>query len=319
MEEAGRAKKYTLQAEAPGRVEKIVHEAESADRSVADECELPSFFIIGPPRTGSSWLYEVLRSRTRLPGPSKETRFFDTHYHRGLKWYLAHYEPPSKDHAALRTGEVAPTYFASSLARERIAGVAPNAKIVVVFRNPVDRIVSLYRLKRAYGLIPWEFEQALERDPELIESGRYASHLRLWQRSFGSSNVMAALYDDLLENPQRFVNRLADFIRVPRFELADWEYGRVHDSESMTHPRSYHRARYATLVADWFKARRMDHWVNAFKKSRFRKLVLGGGPPFPKLSERALEQLSRILEPEVEELEEILRRDLSRWKMLKAA
>jgi hypothetical protein len=281
--------------------------------------ELPSFFLIGPPRTGSSWLHEVLRGHVRLPSISKETRFFDTHFHRGLKWYMAHFEADSGEPAVRRTGEVAPTYFASSLARERIAAVAPGARIVCVFRNPVDRIVSLYRLKRAYGLIPWEFELALERDPELIESGRYASHLRLWQRSFGSRNVLAGMYDDLRENPQRFVNQLVDFIEVPRFQLAEWQYGPLHDSESMTHPQSYRRTRCATLMADWFKARRMDRVVSAFKQSKLRKLVLGGGPPFPKISAPVIEHLAGILEPEVEELEEILRRDLSRWKMLKAA
>jgi hypothetical protein len=47
-------------------------------------------------------------------------------------------------------GEVAPTYFASNEARERLANTIPDAKIVCIFRNPVDRILSLYRLKRAY-------------------------------------------------------------------------------------------------------------------------------------------------------------------------
>jgi hypothetical protein len=307
------------EAEAYAKVEGLAHNRDFVRTATLAEPVLPSFFLIGPPRTGSSWLHEVLRGRTRLPSISKETRFFDTHFHRGLKWYMSHYDPLLNGDGRALTGEVAPTYFASTLARERLAAVVPEARIVCVFRNPVDRIVSLYRLKRAYGLIPWEFEQALERDPELIESGRYASYLRLWQRSFGWHNVMAGVYDDLRENPQGFVNGLADFIGVPRFLLEDWQCGRVHDSESMTHPRSYHRTRCAALVADWFKARRMDRVVSAFKKSNLRKLVLGGGPPFPRISREVMEHLANILEPEVQDLEQILRRDLSHWKLLKAA
>src|SRR5437868_64688 len=124
-----------------------------------DERLLPSFFVIGPPRTGSSWLHHVLKPHTLLPGSAKETRFFDNNFQHGLKWYVAHYQKTSEGR---RIGEVAPTYFASALARERMAQIVPAAKIVCVFRNPVERIVSLYRLKRAYGLIPWTFEAAMQ-------------------------------------------------------------------------------------------------------------------------------------------------------------
>src|SRR5258708_2242245 len=41
---------------------------------------LPSFFVIGPPRTGTSWLHEVLSKRASLSYPTKETRFFDKYF-----------------------------------------------------------------------------------------------------------------------------------------------------------------------------------------------------------------------------------------------
>ena len=276
------------------------------------ELRLPSFFVIGPPRTGSSWLYQILKTQAILPNPSKETRFFDTHYHRGLKWYQAHFKPSN----GLRCiGEVAPTYFASSAARERMAQIVPNARIICVFRNPVDRIVSLYRLKRAYGLIPWDFEKAIERDPELLESGRYASTLKLWQNCFGESRVMAGIYDDLKENPQEFVDRLLDFIGLPRFLLRDGEKRLVHDSENMTHPRSYYRTKSALFLADWLKARRLDTVVTAFKQSSLRRFVLGGGSPFTVLPEEVLAGLFEKCQPEVEALEAMMNRDLSNWKL----
>src|ERR1700678_487294 len=288
-----------------------------AGRPVAiDETALPSFFIVGPPRTGSSWLHEVLSVHAALPSPSKETRFFDTHFHRGLKWYAAHYRDTGGN---WRRGEVAPTYFASDAARERMAQIVPDAKIVCVFRNPVDRIVSLYRLKRAYGFIPWSFEEAVQRDPELMETGRYASHLKLWQRSFGAANVHSCIYDDLRTDPQGFLDEVLDFIGVPRFALTAWQRGFVHGSEKMTHPRNYYGTRSATLVADWLKARRMDRIVSAFKRSPMCKLVLGGGPPFPNMSREVLRQMSEIFEPEIEELEDLLKRDLSAWKIRQSA
>jgi hypothetical protein len=282
----------------------------------ADVRPLPSFFIIGPPRTGTSWLYETLRSYTLLPSPSKETRFFDTHFHRGLKWYLAHYEIGS---GKQRIGEVAPTYFASALARERMSRVVRDARIVCIFRNPVERVLSLYRLKRAYGMIPWSIEEAIERDAELMESSRYADNLKLWQESFGVSNVLAGIYDDLRENPQSFVDSLADFVGIPRFTLTASRCGPVHNSESMTHPRNYYGTRSAMMLAEWFKSRRLDRVVVAFKRSPLRKLVLGGGQPFPQLSTKVSKRLYERFLPEVEGLETMLNRDLSSWKTQKSA
>jgi hypothetical protein len=127
--------------------------------------------MIGPPRTGTTWLHEVLSRHTHLPRPTKETRFFDTHFRRGIKWYGVHY-PMARP--GWRVGEVAPTYFGSPEARERIGKTIPHARVVCIFRNPVERVVSRYRLKRAYGMVPWDFERAITGDPELMNSSKYA-------------------------------------------------------------------------------------------------------------------------------------------------
>src|SRR5579862_1211255 len=192
---------------------------------------LPSFFIIGPPRTGTSWLHNILSQNAWLSHPTKETRFFDRHFDRGLHWYGSHYR---RANGGRTIGEVAPTYFASSEARERIARLIPHARIVCTFRNPIDRVVSLYRLKRAYGLIPWNFEEALERDPELMESSRYSSHLKEWRDTFGESQVMATVHDDIEADPQAYLDRLVDFVGVPRMKLSPSQRRRVLTSEDMT-------------------------------------------------------------------------------------
>jgi hypothetical protein len=271
---------------------------------------LPSFFIIGPPRTGTSWLYEILRKRTLLPSLTKETRFFDVHYDRGLKWYQAHY-PAANGRGPV--GEVAPTYFASEPARQHI----PRARIICAFRNPVERVFSLYRVKRAYGMIPWSFEEALLLDKELIESSRYATYLKAWLEAFGPERVLPTLYDDLRDSPQSYMNKIADFIGIPRFCLSAAEMHSIHSAETMTHPRCYFRTRSATRIADWLKSRHFGPVVNAVKKSRMSKLFLGGGPSFAALSRPLSHTVQELFLREVEELETMLQRDLSAWKPLR--
>ena len=274
---------------------------------------LPSFFVIGPPRTGTTWLYDILRDRTLLPAPTKETRFFDTHFHRGMEWYRAHFPSPTGNRPM---GEIAPTYFASAEASVRIARTIPEAKIVCVFRNPVERVLSLYKLKRAYGLIPWTLEQALVRDPEMLESSRYATKLKLWQCALGRSQVRATIYDDLRDSPQTFLDTLVDFIGIPPFKLTDAQTRCIHSSETMTYPRNYHRTRSATTMAEWFKARRLDRVVAAVRNSPLRSLFLGGGLPFADVPTEALRGLYDLFREEVQELENMLNRDLSAWRTL---
>lgn len=272
---------------------------------------LPSFFIIGPPRTGTSWLHEVLSTQASLSHPTKETRFFDRYFDRGLDWYASHYRQAVPGRPR---GEVAPTYFVSQEARARIAALIPQARIVCTFRNPVDRVVSLYRLKRAYGFIPWNFEEALERDPELMESSRYSAHLKEWQKTFGPSQVMVTMHEDMQADPQGYLDRLVDFIGLPRMALVDAHRSRVLTSEDMTEPRNYYLTRGAILLSEWSRARKLDSFVAAAKKLGALKLFVGGGLPFPEVPSTQRSKLRELFRPEIDELEEMLNRNLSAWK-----
>lgn len=280
-------------------------------RSKTQVSTLPSFLILGPPRTGTTWLHEVLSPYTNLPFPTKETRFFDVHFHRGLGWYSAHFPEPVDDQTR---GEVAPTYFASETARRRIAELIPSVKVVCIFRDPVDRVLSLYRIKRAYGMVPWTFEQAILKDPELIESGRYATHLNAWQNALGKDQVLTLVFEDLRREPQGFLDKVTNFIGVPQITLVKRELRSVHESERLTHPRSYFVTRIASGLADWFKAERMDRLVAVAKRRALLKLLLRSGSKFETMSPDLKMKIYELFRPEVEKLECMLDRDFPAWK-----
>jgi hypothetical protein len=280
-------------------------------QDLANGLTLPSFIVVGPPRTGTTWLHEVLSAHTNLPGPTKETRFFDLHFDRGLNWYLDHF--PQK-HEERPLGEVAPTYFGSSHARDRIAETLPDAKLIFIFRHPLQRLVSLYRMKRAYGMLDWSLEEALERDPEMLNSSRYATNLRRWQSQFPVNQISINYYEDLSSDPQALINRITGFLEIPRFELQKSQLGQVYSSARMTAPRSYSATRTATAMAEWCKARKLDHVVAGVRNSTLIKLFLGGGAEFPEIPAPTMRKIWALLQGEVEALEEIVGRDLSHWK-----
>ena len=273
--------------------------------------KLPSFFVVGPPRTGTTWLHSVLSQCTWLSHPTKETRFFDKNFDRGLDWYASHYKRAAGERVV---GEVAPTYFASPSARERIARMIPGARIVCIFRNPADRVLSLYRLKRAYGWIHWTFEDALVRDPELMESSRYAEHLKSWLEMFGSSRVLVTLHDDMQADPQGYLDRLVDFVGAQRFQLAPRHTRHVLASDSLTQPRNYYWTRGALWLAEWSKRRRLGNLVATAKRIGAHRVFIGGGAAFPELSMPQRDRLRELFRPEVDKLEGMLNRDLSAWK-----
>jgi sulfotransferase family protein len=274
--------------------------------------QLPSFFVVGPPRTGTSWIYRALQRHANLPAPTKETRFFDCHFHRGLRWYARHF--PAID-PQRPTGEVAPTYFASSRACEAIAQTLPDAKLIFIFRDPLQRLVSLYRLKRAYGLLDCSFEQALAADPELLASASYATCLQNWQQAFSRRQMLITLYEDLRNSPQSYIDKLLNFLGLPASPLTDAELKYVHSSERLTEPRNFLLTHAATRMADWCKARNLDHIVATVRNSRMMSVLLSGGPPFPEVSQAARERVGELLQPEIEGLERMIDRDLSMWDL----
>ena len=307
----------------PGRADELLDESSvnggkhllsqtiPADGMNRPPLELPSFIVVGPPRTGTTWLHEVLNQHTSLPNPTKETRFFDLHFARGLKWYIDHFSGANE---GCPRGEIAPTYFGSAQARERIAKTIPQVKLVFIFRNPAQRLVPLYRLKRAYGMHEWTLDQALERDPEMVESSLYATNLRKWQDAFPSDQLLINLFDDLISSPQAFIDRLGKFLSIQHFRLEEKQLKQVYSSTKMTKPKSYLATRAATAMANWCKARKLDNIVAGVRDSSLIRLFLGGGAPFPEIPPDTMDKLWASSLRETEELEELLGRDLSQWK-----
>jgi hypothetical protein len=247
----------------------------------------------------------------QLPTAIKETRFFDVHYRRGMQWYRAHYPKVSAYPIA---GEIAPTYFASAAARERIARLLPAAKVACIFRDPIARIESLYRAKGAYGAIRGSLEAALRHDPELLESARYATHLKAWRNAVGKDRVLPLIYDDLCRRPQALLDAMADFLGLERFRLMPSEIRRVRASAGMTFPRSLDRTRALIRCANWCRRRGLHRVVTLVRSSPLSGLCLGGGPPFPPMAASTRTKLYELLRPEIEELEALLQRDLASWK-----
>jgi hypothetical protein len=272
---------------------------------------LPDFIAIGPPRTGTTWLYRALRGRVGLPRDTKETDFFSDHYANGIEWYLDFFRDCA---AELPMGEISPNYFAAPEAPERIARAIPQCRIICTLRDPVDRLYSFYRLMRHNGWTRATMEELAESVAPATEGSRYAHYLRLWRERFGTAGVLVALYDDLEHAPQSFLDTICGFIGIAPIPLENSPLLGKRVNSVTRGPRVALFAEQAWRLRRWLEARKARAVITMLRKAGVWRFSFRGGGEFGPLDAALDRRLRERFRPEVEALEEMLGRDLSHWK-----
>jgi hypothetical protein len=268
---------------------------------------LPDFLGVGQPRTATSWLDTVLRGHVGLPRDVKEVDFFVKHYDRGIEWYMQYFADCDR---RLPCGEICPSYLGSREALERIARHLPDCRIICTFRDPVHALFSFWKLARrnAWTTAPFESYQVPGhwRAPAVV--------LRDWRAAFGTNHVLAMIYDDLLADPQDYLDQVCAFIGIDRVVLAGQGIARERVNSFARLPRSHYLARKGRKLRDWLQHHERYGTVNLFSQLGVWRFCFEGGTPFPPLDPAAEQRMRRRMMPEIEALETALGRDLSRWK-----
>ncbi|MFT7648110.1 MAG: hypothetical protein ACI8Y4_002860 [Candidatus Poriferisodalaceae bacterium] len=208
----------------------------------------PSFLMIGAKRAGSTTLHRgVVEAGGVAPMfPAFEQRkgmyFFDVHHQQGRRWYMSHMPTRSSlERDGLIVGESTPYYLSHPHAAARAAEMLPDAKIVAVLRDPIERAHSHYgeRFKQGIEYLP-TFEDAIAAEPErlagelermledptyrswnhlnfgYIDQSRYATSLGRWLDAFPSEQVLVLRAEDLYENSSQVINQTREFLGLKR-------------------------------------------------------------------------------------------------------
>ncbi len=250
-----------LRTQFPNGRPKAVTETLLTARSRLDpKRPLPDFLVIGGQRCGTSSLYKYLSAHPLIvPSLRKEIRYFNRHHTKGEAWYRAHFA--SRWHRQLLarrhgrrplTFEATPAYLFHPLASSRAAGTVPDARLVAVLRNPVDRALSHYHHSVRRGWEHLSFADALaaeadrladhgERlasDPSFSSNdylrfsyaarGFYAEQLERWLADFGRERLLVLRSEDLFHRPVDTLHRLLEFLGLAPWapaRLANHSYG----------------------------------------------------------------------------------------------
>jgi len=125
---------------------------------------LPSFVIIGAQKAGTSTLYNLLIRHRQVAGADrKEVHYFDKNFEKGARWYQSRFPIRTPWHRV--SGEASPYYLYHPHAARRLNSLIPDARLIVLLRNPVDRAYSHYQHNLRHRREPFTFEEALDREP----------------------------------------------------------------------------------------------------------------------------------------------------------
>src|SRR4051794_17739526 len=154
----------------------------AARMATASGRALPDFVIIGAAKCGTTSLYSYLCGHPLvLQATTKEVHFVDRerNFARGERWYRAWFPPVStlertaRDHGADRAicGEATPNYLSHPDAADRLHGVVPGAKLIVLLREPGERAWSQFRWSTRWSDESLDFLDALAAEPRRLRDG----------------------------------------------------------------------------------------------------------------------------------------------------
>lgn len=230
------------------------------------------FCLVGPQRTSTTWIYEILLNsgKLNLPKRVKETFFFDQKFTKGLTYYISLFENYDTN---LITGEIAPTYFHSYEAAERIFSINNKCKIIIIYRDPIERSISLYKHHYRKGRVGKDFKKAIIKRPDIIETSRYSLYSKIWIDRFGNENVLMVHYEDLKHKPQKFLDEITSFIGIERIVLSVNDCIKVNQSSI---PKYRIIAKYFAVVAGVIRKYDFHSLAEFGKKIGLKKVFEGG-------------------------------------------
>jgi len=200
----------------------------------------PDYIVIGETKCGTTSLYNYLIQHPKIQDTfgngegydetyrTKELRFFDKFYHRGIDWYKSLF--PDKKEGFI-VGEATPMYMYRALCAARIKKHLPNVKLVVALRDPVNRFISQFYhnhkwvpgFAERYPNIQTFLNSAIDPDYYILEKGLYYYSLQKWLAHFKQEQFYVFSSEEMFTQPQETYNNLVGFLGLEPHTINDFK------------------------------------------------------------------------------------------------
>lgn len=221
---------------------------------------MPNFIVIGAMKSGTTSLFHYLQAHPQVfMSPLKEVEFFveEKNWRRGMDWYRAQFA--GADPGAVAIGEASTAYTKYPEHKgvpERIASILPDARLIYVVRDPIERIRSHYQHRVLSGAERDPLERAVLEDDRYIDCSRYAMQIERYLPHFPRERVLLMTSERLRTSRAKTVRSAYEFLGVdPNFvsEVTDQEFYRSED-----------RAAYPPIA--WWLRRTVKRYIPAGKR-----------------------------------------------------
>lgn len=213
---------------------------------------LPNFFIVGAAKSGTTSLYNYLRRHPDVyMSPTKEPHWFSrvkpdpeqgAYAVTSEEEYLDLFKDRQHERAV---GEASTSYLWDEKAPDRIKQSIPDAKIIILLREPVSRVFSHYLMDTRVGIQELPFYEAIQEDYENPDKGWYKSHLyvelgmyceqvsRYFER-FGRENVLVLFFEEFVADTDSALSSIARFLGIDADEVGGGQSGeRRHNAHAV--------------------------------------------------------------------------------------
>jgi hypothetical protein len=196
----------------------------------------PNLFIIGASKCATTTLWAILKGHPDIfMSEEKEpSHFVKDKFETNMLSYLSLFEH-AEDQKYI--GEASPVYSETTTfpdIAKRIYDFNPEAKIIYIVREPLDRLQSVWKQtlhsghwyqevyqsifnKEGIGLMPIDFEEALLNYPPFIEATKYYTHLNNYRKYFDDENILLLFYEDLKKDQSIIEEQICRFLNVEQF------------------------------------------------------------------------------------------------------
>ena len=294
---------------------------------------LPNFLIIGAPKAGTTALYRYLKEHPQIyMSPVKEPKFFALEgekadfrgpgdlkkdYVTDIEAYFALFNNVSQEVAI---GEASPGYLHSTQAPERIRHYIPNARLIAIIRDPVERAYSHFLSLVRQDLEPLtDFAQAMDAEEERIRNnwsprwlykqrGFYSAQLKRYFDLFDRSQIRVYLHEDFKTNSIGVMQDIFRFLDVDDTFVPD--ASQKHNATYIHRNKVLHKfLKEQNPIKSIFKPL-LSSSLRQGIKTNLINLNIGKRPQLqPKVREQFIEEYRE----DILKLQELIQRDLSAW------
>ena len=282
------------------------------------------FFIVGAPKSGTTSLYHYLSEHPQVEMSSqKEPDYFsDKAIHEQGMYYnknrvntLDKYESLFVQKESVVYGEASVSYLFYENVAEDIKKYNPNAKIIIMLRDPIERAFSHYLMDYRLGLISDSFENVLAKISkhknahlfyqQYIEVSKYAKQIQRYLDFFKKENILFIDYEDFKKNVSKTVDQVYNFLNISTEFVAD--INTKHNTFIM--PKN----KIIRLIYSFVFLRKILTFLFPVYLVKNIRVLLFKSDKKPELLKETRSLLSIIFNDDIKKMEEVLAKNYSKW------